>query len=112
MSEIDGVRNPQLELPRTQPTLEIEVDLDRAQRYGIKPGDVRRAEATLLQGLQVGSVFQQQKVFDVIVQGVPETRRNVQRRPQPADRPSGRRPRAPRPGGRRPRPPDPGRHRA
>jgi CzcA family heavy metal efflux pump len=78
MSEIDGVRNPQLELPRTQPTLEIEVDLDRAQRYGIKPGDVRRAEATLLQGLQVGSVFQQQKVFDVVVQGVPETRRNVE----------------------------------
>jgi CzcA family heavy metal efflux pump len=78
MSEIDGVKNPQIELPRTQPTLEIEVDLDRAQRFGIKPGDVRRAEATLLQGLQVGSVFQQQKVFDVIVQGVAETRRSVE----------------------------------
>jgi Cu/Ag efflux pump CusA len=35
---------------------------------------VRRAEAALLQGIQVGSVFEEQKVFDVIVQGVPETR--------------------------------------
>ena len=32
---------------------------------------MRRAEATLLQGIQVGSVFEEQKVFDVVVQGVP-----------------------------------------
>ena len=62
-----------------QPTLEIEVDLDRAQALGIKPGDVRRAEATLLQGIQVGSVFEEQKVFDVIVQGVPATRQQRRR---------------------------------
>ena len=61
----------------TQPTVEIEVDLGRAQREAIKPGDVRRAEAVLLQGIQVGSVFEEQKVFDVVVQGVPETRRSV-----------------------------------
>ncbi|HWT23191.1 MAG TPA: efflux RND transporter permease subunit, partial [Solirubrobacteraceae bacterium] len=75
---VDGVVNARLQLPRQQPTLEIEVDLDRAQRAGIKPGDVRRAEATLLQGLQVGSVFEDQKVFDVIVQGTPETRESVE----------------------------------
>jgi Cu/Ag efflux pump CusA len=77
LSEIDGVVDPRIVLPPSQPTLQIEVDLERAQRFGIKPGDVRRAEATLLQGLQVGSVFQQQKVFDVVVQGVPQTRRSV-----------------------------------
>jgi CzcA family heavy metal efflux pump len=77
MSEVDGVVDPRITLPASQPTLEIEVDLDKARRHGIKPGDVRRAEATLLQGLQVGSVFQEQKVFDVIVQGVPETRRSA-----------------------------------
>jgi CzcA family heavy metal efflux pump len=74
---VDGVVDPRLRLPATEPTVEIEVDLARAQRLGIKPGDVRRAEATLLQGIQVGSVFQKQKVFDVIVQGVPATRRSV-----------------------------------
>jgi CzcA family heavy metal efflux pump len=77
MSQVDGVVDPRLDLPARQPTLEIEVDLAKARRHGIKPGDVRRAEAALLQGIQVGSVFQDQKVFDVVVQGVPETRRGV-----------------------------------
>ena len=74
---VEGVVDPRIELPSVQPNLEIEVDLERAQRHGIKPGDVRRAEATLLQGIQVGSVFEEQKVFDVIVQGVPGIRRSV-----------------------------------
>ena len=77
VSQVDGVANPRLELPVTQPTIEIETDLDRAQRFGVKPGDVRRAAATLVQGIQVGSVFEQQKVFDVVVKGVPATRNSV-----------------------------------
>ena len=77
VSQVDGVVAPRLELPVTQPNVEIETDLDRAQRFGVKPGDVRRAEAALLQGIQVGSIFQKQKVFDVIVQGIPATRRSV-----------------------------------
>ena len=31
----------------------------------------------MLQGIQVGSIFEEQKVFDVIVQGVPDTRQSV-----------------------------------
>lgn len=77
VADVDGVVDPRVALPAAQPTLQIEVDLARAQRHGVKPGDVRRAEATLLQGLQVGSVFDDQKVFDVIVQGTPETRSSV-----------------------------------
>jgi Cu/Ag efflux pump CusA len=77
VSQVDGVVDPRVELPVTQPTVEIETDLQRARRFGVKPGDVRRAEGTLLQGLQVGSIFEQQKVFDVIVQGVPATRQSV-----------------------------------
>ena len=77
VSQVDGVTNPRIELPATQPTVEIETDLDRAQSFGVKPGDVRRAAATLVQGLQVGSIFEQQKVFDVVVKGVPATRSSV-----------------------------------
>jgi Cu/Ag efflux pump CusA len=77
MSSVDGVVNPRIEGAPTQPTIEIEVDLDKAQQVGIKPGDVRRTEATLLQGIQVGSVFEDQKVFDVIVLGTPATRSSV-----------------------------------
>jgi Cu/Ag efflux pump CusA len=78
MASVDGVVDPRVLLPPTQPSIEIEVDLAKAQAFGVTPGDVRRAEATLLQGIQVGSVFEQQKVFDVIVQGVPSTRADVE----------------------------------
>ncbi len=77
VSQVDGVVDPRVAQPTTQPQVEIEVDLDKAQRYQIKPGDVRRAEAALLQGITVGSVFEGQKVFDVIVQGEPSTRESV-----------------------------------
>ena len=60
-----------------QATLEIEVDLDAAERYGIVPGDVRRAAAALLSGIQVGSLFDEQKVFEVVVWGTPEIRHDL-----------------------------------
>jgi CzcA family heavy metal efflux pump len=77
LSQTDGVVDPRVEQLTTQPNVEIEVDLDRAREVGIKPGDVRRAEATLVQGLVVGSVFEAQKVFEVVVKGTPDTRRSV-----------------------------------
>jgi CzcA family heavy metal efflux pump len=90
VSEVDGVVDPRIDESVEQPTLEIEVDLARAQLAGIKPGDVRRAEATLLQGIQVGSVFEEQKVFDVVVKGVPATRQSVESvRDLLIDRPGG-----------------------
>jgi Cu/Ag efflux pump CusA len=78
VARVDGVVAPEVRSPAVEPTVEIEVDLDRAQSSGITPGAVRRAEATLLQGIQVGMIFQEQKVFDVIVQGVPSTRESVE----------------------------------
>ena len=50
------------------------VDLAAAQRYGLKPGDIRRTAATLLSGIQAGSLFEDQKVFDVVVWGTPAAR--------------------------------------
>ncbi len=74
---INGIVDASFSLPVQQPTLEVEVNLDAAQRYGLKPGDVRRAAATLLSGTQVGNLFQDQKVFDVVVWGTPETRNSL-----------------------------------
>jgi Cu/Ag efflux pump CusA len=74
LAGIDGVVAPRVETPKTDPTLQIEVDLARAEALGLKPGDVRRAAATVFSGLRAGFLFEQQKVFDVIVWGTPETR--------------------------------------
>jgi CzcA family heavy metal efflux pump len=77
LADVDGVKDPRIERLPEEPTVTIRVDLQKAQRYGIKPGDVRRAEATLLSGIQVGSLFQAQKVFDVVVRGTPEVGRSL-----------------------------------
>jgi Cu/Ag efflux pump CusA len=77
LEEIDGVAEIDVKRAQTKPTVEIRVDLARARQYGIKPGDVRRAGATLLSGLQVGSLFEDKKVFDVIVWSTPETRSSL-----------------------------------
>ncbi|HKA58563.1 MAG TPA: efflux RND transporter permease subunit [Gemmatimonadales bacterium] len=60
-----------------QPAVEIQVDLAKADPYGVKPGDVRRAAATMFSGLNVGFLFEEQRVFDVVVWGVPEKRNSV-----------------------------------
>jgi Cu/Ag efflux pump CusA len=77
MSHVSGVTDARVLLPPEEPAVRVRVDLDKADRYGIKPGDVRRAATTLLSGLVVGSLFQQQKVFDVVVQGTPQVRNNL-----------------------------------
>jgi Cu/Ag efflux pump CusA len=74
---VAGVADARIDLPVQQPTLEVEVDLAKAQNYGIKPGDVRRAAATLLSGIQVGNLFEEQKVFEVVVWGTPDTRHSL-----------------------------------
>jgi Cu/Ag efflux pump CusA len=77
LAKVDGVTAPRVETPQRQPALQVEVDLDKARALGIKPGDVRRAAATVLSGIRVGFLFEQQKVFDVVVWGTPPNRRDV-----------------------------------
>jgi CzcA family heavy metal efflux pump len=74
---IKGLVDPRVELPAVEPTLEIKPNLAAARRYGIKPGDIRRAAATLLSGLGVGQLFEEQKVFDVVVWGTPKIRNDI-----------------------------------
>jgi Cu/Ag efflux pump CusA len=75
LSTIKGIATPAVEAQPEEPTVQIRVDLAKAQKYGIKPGDVRRASATFFAGLPVGSLYEQQKIFDVVVWGTPAVRR-------------------------------------
>ncbi|MFW2340571.1 MAG: efflux RND transporter permease subunit [Acidimicrobiia bacterium] len=74
---VEGVRTAGMDLPAEEPTIEIDVDLDRVQAAGLKPGDVRRRAATLVAGIVVGNLFEEQKVFDVVVWGAPAIRQTV-----------------------------------
>jgi Cu/Ag efflux pump CusA len=73
---VDGVARANVDRPLSEPAVEVKVDLARAQAAGVKPGDVRRAAAALLGGITVGNLFEQQKVFDVVVWGAPEIRQS------------------------------------
>ncbi|GHJ48742.1 cation transporter [Catellatospora sp. TT07R-123] len=77
LDQVDGVTARPVDLGKDQATIEVEVDLARAEKYGIKPGDVRRSAAVLVSGLTAGSLFEEQKVFDVVVLGVPSVRSSV-----------------------------------
>ncbi len=74
LGSVRGVERPTVENTVTAPAMEVEVRLAAAARYGIKPGDVRRAAATLLSGTLVGNLYEQQKIFDVVVWGTPAVR--------------------------------------
>lgn len=77
VAKVDGVSGASIEEAPQETTLEVRVDLDRAQALGVKPGDVRRAAAMLVGGITVGNLFQEQKVFDVVVWGAPQIRESA-----------------------------------
>ena len=77
MSTVQGLQGAHmLAIPR-QPTVHVEVDLAAADKAGLRPGDVRREATTLASGLVVGNLYEQAKVFDVVVLGTPTIRANL-----------------------------------
>jgi CzcA family heavy metal efflux pump len=74
---IAGIADLKKELHMETPQIEVEVDLAKAQQSGLKPGDVRRAAAFLLQGEEVGDIFVGGKTYDVNVWSTPETRHSL-----------------------------------
>ncbi len=78
LAGIQGLVNPRIHLESTEPVVEIEVNLEAAREHGVKPGDVRRSAAALLAGIEVGNLFEEQKLFEVVVWGEPGVRHSVE----------------------------------
>ncbi|GAA2142603.1 efflux RND transporter permease subunit [Arthrobacter humicola] len=92
LAGIDGALGAKVALQVNVPQVNVEVDLDAANRYGLKPGDVRRAAATLVSGEEVGDVYRDGKAYDVQVWSPPEIRTSVTSIENlPLDTPSGQR---------------------
>jgi Cu/Ag efflux pump CusA len=77
LGKVDGVSHARVARQVAEPTIKVQVNLDDADKFGLKPGDVRRAAATLLSGTLVGSLFEKERVFDVVVWGTPQTRSDL-----------------------------------
>ena len=92
LAGIEGAIGAKVALQVNVPQVDVEVDLDAANRYGLKPGDVRRAAATLVSGEEVGDVYRDGKAYDVQVWSPPENRTSVTSIENlPLDTPSGQR---------------------
>ena len=74
---IDGIVDLKKELHMDTPQIEVAVDLEMAREYGLKPGDIRRATAFLVQGEEVGDIFVNGKTYDVNVWSTPDTRNSL-----------------------------------
>jgi Cu/Ag efflux pump CusA len=70
---IDLHDEPQRDIPQVQ----ITVDLIKAGRLGLKPGEVRRAAGVIFAGQEVSDIHRNDKVYDVMVWSIPEARRSL-----------------------------------
>jgi Cu/Ag efflux pump CusA len=86
----DGLVDLHTELQEDVPHVEVTTKLDAAGRHGLKPGDVRRAAAAMLQGIEVNDIWRPTRVFDVNIWSKPEARTSLTSiRRLPVDTPSG-----------------------
>ena len=72
-----GLKELHVSLQTMIPQIDVEVDLEKAMQYGLKPGDVRREAGVLVAGIEVGDIFRGGKAYDVQVWSIPEIRRSV-----------------------------------
>lgn len=78
LNEVDGLASLTVEFQYPIAQVEVEVNLAAAQRYGIKPGDVRRASGILLAGEEAGDIFRAGRAYDVQIWSTPETRHSIE----------------------------------
>lgn len=77
MEGVDGLVEAKIELQADVPQVEVEVDLAAAERYGVKPGEVRRASGIFLASEEVGDIYRAGKAYDVHLWSTLETRHSL-----------------------------------
>ncbi|WP_198035273.1 efflux RND transporter permease subunit [Streptacidiphilus rugosus] len=77
VASVQGVVDPHMDLSVDTPQIQVNVDLAKAAKYGLKPGDVRRQAATVVAGQEMGNVFENNQVYGVYVWSVPSARNNA-----------------------------------
>ena len=77
LTGIAGIIDLHVEFHENIPQIEVQVDLDKAFTYGLKPGDVRRAATTLVAHEEAGDIHIANRTYDVTVWSVPEARSSL-----------------------------------
>jgi CzcA family heavy metal efflux pump len=76
MEKVSGVRSVKVEPQVRVPQVAVKLKPAAAQ-FGLAHADVVRAAATLVSGTKVGEIYEEQKIFAVVVWGKADLRRDV-----------------------------------
>ncbi len=77
MKDVEGVTNLKVEQQVLVPQVVATFRDEAAARFGLTPGDVIRASTTLVKGTKVGELYEDQKIFNVVVWGKEGIRRDI-----------------------------------
>jgi len=77
--DIPGLEEARLEQQASVPQLRIEIDRDRAAAYGVTPGELNEELAELIGGGYVAEIYENQRVYDLVVRLPFEWREDVDR---------------------------------
>jgi Cu/Ag efflux pump CusA len=77
LANVRGLVDLHTEQQGDVPQVQVEVRLGAARHYGLKPGDVRRAAATLVASEEVGDIYRGGRAYDVAVWSTPGARRSL-----------------------------------
>ncbi len=77
LAGVAGLDDLHTDLVADIPEIGVRENLAKAERYGLKPGDVRRAAAVLVSGEEVGDIFRGGRAYNVHVWSTPRTRHSL-----------------------------------
>ncbi|RYY90846.1 MAG: efflux RND transporter permease subunit [Chitinophagaceae bacterium] len=78
LAGVDGVSDLKVQPQTLVPQLAVKFDAEKAARFGLSAADIRSAINILVNGQKVGEIYQDQKIFDVVVWGTAEQRSNIE----------------------------------
>lgn len=78
LSGIAGVSDLKVQQQTLVPQLAVRFLPDKAAQFGLSAADVRNTINVLVNGFKAGEIYQEQKIFDVVVWGTPAQRSNIE----------------------------------
>lgn len=78
LSAVNGVTDLKVQPQTLVPQLAVKFNPEKASRFGINATDLRRTVNTLVNGVKAGEIYEDQKIFDVVVWGTNEQRSDIE----------------------------------
>ena len=77
IGSVEGAADVKVQALTLVPQIEVKFRPERALQVGVTPAAVRDTVATMLRGTKVGEVYEDQKIFDVVVWSQPWVRQDL-----------------------------------